>query len=411
MKAYLLSDGEFDTAAFRRLDALVKDCLTRRGYEIAEKRLEMEELGYCRGCFGCWVKKPGECVIKDGMAEINRRTIASDAVIYLAPVVFGQYSANMKNAVDRWIPNILPFFKVRRDGSTAHPARYRENPRYVMIGYGDGLMPEDRALFQNITKKHRENGTVLFFEGRRRSAEGGADVRGSAESGGNSMSERKRIAILSGSPKAPGTAASDLLAEIAAESLRGEDADVQILNVRDCFTKKNTAEAYIAMAEAEALIIVFPLYVFCLPGILMRFLQDYWKYASALPGGTKSALVYAVVNCGFPEPEINEHAALVIGRFAAAVGARFRFGVLIGGGGMLSYNAPQIKKMLALYGDAVSRIKAEIGGSLRQPENVPISASVPRWLYFGMGNLGWRIQGRKNHIRRSGLYARPYQPE
>jgi hypothetical protein len=79
--------------------------------------------------------------------------------------VFGQYSANMKCALDRWIPNILPFFTVRRDGSTAHPARYRENPRYVMIGYGDGLTPEDKALFMNITNKHRENGAVLFYEG------------------------------------------------------------------------------------------------------------------------------------------------------------------------------------------------------------------------------------------------------
>ncbi len=29
--------------------------------------------------------------------------------------------------------------------------------------------------------------------------------------------------------------------------------------------------------------------------------------------------VYAVVNCGFPEPEINEQAVEVIGRFAASV--------------------------------------------------------------------------------------------
>jgi hypothetical protein len=225
------------------------------------------------------------------------------------------------------------------------------------------------------------------------------------------MSERKRIVILSASPKAPGTAASDLLAETAANVLRGGDADVQVIGVREIYIKKNVSEAYAEMAEADAMLVVFPLYIFCLPGILMRFLQDYQAYAAVRPGGAKNALVYAVINCGFPEPEINEHAALVIGRFAAAVGARFRFGVLIGGGGMISYHAPQIKKTLALYGAAVERIKSEIGGgSLMQTENVAILLSIPRWLYFFMGNLGWRIVARKNGVRQRDLRARPYRP-
>jgi hypothetical protein len=225
------------------------------------------------------------------------------------------------------------------------------------------------------------------------------------------MSERKRIVILSGSPKAPGTAASDLLAETAAGVLREGDSDVRVIGVRETYIKKNMSEVFAEMAEADALLVVFPLYVFCLPGILMRFLQDYQAFTAARPGGAKSALVYAVVNCGFPEPEINEQAALVIGRFASAVGARFRFGVLIGGGGMISYRAPQIKKMLALYGSAIERIMAEIGGgSLKQTENVAIPVSIPRWLYFFMGNLGWRMSARKNGVRQRDLRARPYRP-
>jgi multimeric flavodoxin WrbA len=165
MKAYILSDGEFETEELLKLDALVKRFLSEKGFAITEKRLAKEELDYCRGCFGCWIKTPGECVMKDSMTEINRGTMASDVAIYLVPVVFGQYSANMKNALDRWIPNLLPFFNVRKNGDTIHPKRYEENPQFVMIGYGDGLTQEDRELFQNITTKHRDNGEVLIYDG------------------------------------------------------------------------------------------------------------------------------------------------------------------------------------------------------------------------------------------------------
>ncbi len=165
MNAYILSDGEYATPQLERLSALVKRVLEPRGFTVTEKQLLPMELDYCRGCFGCWIQTPGECVIKDSMADINRGMMQSDVAIYLVPVVFGQYSANMKNALDRWIPNILPFFKVRKNGDTIHPARYERNPQFIMIGYGEGLTADDKDLFAKITIAHRENGIVVFYEG------------------------------------------------------------------------------------------------------------------------------------------------------------------------------------------------------------------------------------------------------
>lgn len=165
MKAYILSDSDFQTEAFRKLESMVKCHLKERSFEIEEKQLGREELAYCMGCFGCWIKKPGECVINDSMTEINRAFMTSDIVFYLSPVVFGQFSANIKNAVDRWLPNILPFFEIRPDGSTMHPPRYKSYPKTVMIGYGDALTEEDARLFSDITKKHRRNIDVLIYRG------------------------------------------------------------------------------------------------------------------------------------------------------------------------------------------------------------------------------------------------------
>ncbi len=223
------------------------------------------------------------------------------------------------------------------------------------------------------------------------------------------MSDEKRVVIISGSPKPPDTAASDFLAARAAQAMREGGVQADVLNVRRTLNQKTEEEAFAAMAEADAMIFIFPLYVFCLPGLLMRFLQDYKAYADAHPQARWDVRVYAVVNCGFPEPEINEQAVEVIGRFAAAVGARFGFGVMIGSGGMMTVNVAPAQKMVRQFSDIMRRIAAEVAAGAAAPaETLCLRIGFPRRLYFMMGNRGWRQQIRRNGKRVKDLYARPY---
>ena len=164
MKALIISDKDYRTEAFESIDRLLHTFFAEKGFETEEAQIGRGDLAFCMGCFGCWVKKPGECVIGDSMAKLNRDEMNSDVVIFLSPVVFGQFSANIKNAVDRWLPNMLPFFQTRADGSTMHPPRYSDYPRQIMIGYGDSLSERDAQLFSDITKKHRSNVEVLIWK-------------------------------------------------------------------------------------------------------------------------------------------------------------------------------------------------------------------------------------------------------
>ncbi|MEN6419836.1 MAG: NAD(P)H-dependent oxidoreductase [Clostridiaceae bacterium] len=165
MIAYLVSDGEFDTPLCRSLINTTEEYLKKKGFDVQQTTVQRGELASCVGCFGCWIKKPGECVMNDGIGEINRRSMNSDVTIYLCPVVFGQFSANIKNVIDRWLPNMQPFFMTRPDGSTMHPPRYEEYPKQIMVGYGESLDESDAALFTDINKKHRSNVEVLIFRG------------------------------------------------------------------------------------------------------------------------------------------------------------------------------------------------------------------------------------------------------
>lgn len=164
MKVLLISDKDYPTKTYQGLKSLIDMFLEKKGFKTELMEVGAENLTFCMGCFGCWIKKPGECVINDMMAQINRSVMNSDVVIYLNPIIFGQFSANIKNITDRSIPNMLPFFETRPDGSTMHPPRYDTYPRQIIIGYGDMISDEDKQLFIDVTKKHRRNIEVLIYQ-------------------------------------------------------------------------------------------------------------------------------------------------------------------------------------------------------------------------------------------------------
>lgn len=148
MKTTIIADKDYQPEIFNEFHQLIVRFFNYQGFETELIRIGRDDLTFCRGCFGCWIKKPGECIYNDMMSQINRSFVNSDVVVYLSPIVFGQFSANIKNALDRWLPNVLPFFETRSDGSTIHPSRYDSYPKMIIIGYGNKLLAED-CIWQN----------------------------------------------------------------------------------------------------------------------------------------------------------------------------------------------------------------------------------------------------------------------
>jgi multimeric flavodoxin WrbA len=100
---------------------------------------------HCTGCFGCWNKTPGMCVMKDDSAKIAYAIVNSDLLIFLTPITFGGYSSELKKALDRIICVILPFFTTINH-ETHHKARYAKYPKLM----GIGVMPEKDAESEQI---------------------------------------------------------------------------------------------------------------------------------------------------------------------------------------------------------------------------------------------------------------------
>lgn len=77
----------------------------------------------CTGCFACWNRTPGKCVIKDEMSEVLAKIIAADVIIWSFPLYCYGVPGGLKNLIDRQLPMNLPFM-AQGNESGGHPARY-----------------------------------------------------------------------------------------------------------------------------------------------------------------------------------------------------------------------------------------------------------------------------------------------
>jgi len=90
------------------------------------------EIKQCIGCWGCWVKTPGECVVPDSTKDIRRSAVNSDLLIFASPLVLGFTTAILKKAIDKMIPIIHPYLSIR-EGEIHHRKRYRKYPLLGVI--------------------------------------------------------------------------------------------------------------------------------------------------------------------------------------------------------------------------------------------------------------------------------------
>jgi len=96
----------------------------------------------CLGCFDCWAKTPGKCVIQDDMAEILPKLIAADVVLWSFPLYYYSVPGQLKLLIDRQLPLVLPEMPAGSESGT-HPSRYDlEHQRHALISTCGFWTPE-----------------------------------------------------------------------------------------------------------------------------------------------------------------------------------------------------------------------------------------------------------------------------
>jgi multimeric flavodoxin WrbA len=117
----------------------------------------------CICCFGCWIKTPGQCVIKDGYENMGVMLSKCNQMIIISKCVYGSYSPFVKNVLDRIVcPYQLPFFKTI-NGQTRHPKRYNNSYSLSVYFYGE-ITEQEKETAKKVVKAYHENVNVWFSD-------------------------------------------------------------------------------------------------------------------------------------------------------------------------------------------------------------------------------------------------------
>lgn len=111
----------------------------------------------CAGCFGCWTRTPGECVVKDDARDVVVSYLRSDLVVYATPVTFGGYSSHLKKLLDRIILSVLDPRFIVLSGEVRHRLRYRRYPKTIGLGTLPSPDPDAERLFGRLLARNGLN--------------------------------------------------------------------------------------------------------------------------------------------------------------------------------------------------------------------------------------------------------------
>lgn len=120
----------------------------------------------CMGCFGCWTRTPGVCVIRDGYNNLGELLSRSDELIIISKCMYGSYSPFVLNVLNRSISYVLPYF-VTRNGETHHRKRYDHNFALSVHFYGEGITEAEQGTARTLVGANSVNwystGNHVYF--------------------------------------------------------------------------------------------------------------------------------------------------------------------------------------------------------------------------------------------------------
>lgn len=163
MKALILNGEELNGISLNNFSQSIRGELKTNDFEVEEILLKEKKIADCLGCFDCWVKTPGICIINDYGRETAAKLINSELLIYLTPVVFGSYSYQLKKALDRMIPLISPFF-TKINGEIHHKKRYADYPSLLGIGVMEEFNQSQSEIFKKLVKRNGINFHSAYTE-------------------------------------------------------------------------------------------------------------------------------------------------------------------------------------------------------------------------------------------------------
>ncbi len=361
-----------------------------KGYEVISDNGTIKP---CVGCFGCWLKTPGKCLIDDGYGRMGELIHKASEVVVISRYTYGGFSSFVKNVFDRSIGIVLPFMYLR-DGEMHHKKRYEEEKEISFIFRKSSFTEEEKAHarqyveavcrnFHGIIKKVEfeqciESKTVNLFE--RQSEYGGKTVLINGSLRGDNANSRKFM-----------------------DRLSGKLGDCAVSFNLLSYLNKYEELAQI-VSSADKVVFVMPLYVDGIPSQVLRLMEMLEK-----SGKDPDKKIYCIANMGFYESHQIRNLLSMVKEWADKSGFTYCGGLAIGAGEMvgsmmrMSDPSKGPARNVTLGIDEVARA---IKGGTSISDIYADAYKFPRFLYMLAANLGWPKGAKANGIKPKDLYRR-----
>lgn len=344
----------------------------------------------CVGCFACWDKTPGECVLRDGFGDMGARIHRADEVHVISRYTCGGFSGFVKNVFDRSLGYVLPQFEVV-NGETHHLRRYDEDKPFTFIFRGAALTEDEKASARRYVTAVCANirghvKDVLFRED-------GAPAAPARRAAGEG-----RLLLLNGSMRCASGNSAKLARELARRLRRTPEA----VNLRDYLSDLTALVR--ELETADTLVLCAPLYVDGMPSQVVRLME---RVQAEYQGGRLR--VYVLANMGLYESRQLVNLFDAARQWCHAVGFDCCGGLGVSAGELLGVLMEHIPFRLGATRDAARGMDAlanaiDTGAALGDLYAEP--RGFPRALFTLVANVSWNRSARKNGLAPKELYRR-----
>ena len=355
--------------------------LQAAGHIVTQLNLRDMTLRYCIGCWGCWVKTPGQCISQDASIEMDKAVIHSDFTLWAAPLKMGFPSALLKMALDKHLPLIHPYMEVAQN-EAHHQKRYKRYPRVGMLVEKEtdtdeadlriltdifartALNFKTRLEFLETAESSVEQVVGKILEGKKRPH---LFEQAMGPTRGAGITPPQRMTVFNGSPRGRRGNTPILLGEF----MRGFGGEYEMHHL---VRVKEVREQMRAFTEAECVWLGFPLYTDAMPGIVKHFIEA----LEPLRGRADNPPIGFLVQSGFPEALHSRYVERYLEKLAARLGSPYLGTIVKGNGEAVKSMPPEatqglFEKLQSLGGNfaRTGQLNTETLRTIARPERFP----------------------------------------
>ena len=424
---------------------------------VSEKR----PIHPCIGCFGCWNKTPGQCVVKDGYEKMGALIHHAREVVVISRYTYGGFSGFVKNVFDRSLGYVLPQFEII-SGESHHQKRYEEDKAFTFIFYGKDPTEEEKdearryvkAVCTNIrgyvkdvqfvqmeeasdiSENRGMTQDVVFSEGAK--AEENQENQADLEA-----AESPKLVFLNGSMRGSSGNSGKLAAQLA----KLLPSQPEIIELKKYLYDLKSLTAL--LADTETIVLCIPLYVDGLPSQVIRWMETFkreyagYKYSGHRLSGDKMSgdkmsgdkmsgdkmsgekmsghkssehefpgqrkKIYILANMGLYESRQLVNLFSAVKQWCRGMHFDFCGGLGVSAGemiGVIAETIPFHRGPAKKVADGLQQMAEAISAGEAMEEAYAEPYHFPRALYIAIANHGWKKAAKGNGIRPADLYRK-----